>query len=114
MSVATKLITAEDLFEMSSRVGRSELIDGELIQLELYGFEHGSLAARLSWRIAQYVEEHDSGEIYAVGTGFVLRRNPDTVRAPDIAFVTKARLQKVGRRCLRRCRRFQSICNQSC
>ena len=96
MSVVTTLITAEELFEMASRVGRSELIDGELIQLDLSGFEHGSLTTRLTWRIAQYVEEHGLGEVYAAKTGFVLRRNPDTVRAPDIAFVTRSRVKKVG------------------
>ncbi len=96
MSIAAKLITAEDLFEMSSRVGRSELIEGELIHMSPASFEHGSVTMRLSWRIAQFVDEHDLGEVLGAETGFVLRRNPDTVRAPDIAFVTKARVKKVG------------------
>ena len=96
MSVAAKLITAEDLFEMSSRVDRSELIEGELIHMSPASFEHGSVTMRLSWRIAQFVDEHDLGEVLAAETGFILHRDPDTVRAPDIAFVTKGRIRKVG------------------
>jgi Uma2 family endonuclease len=37
------------------------------------------------------VEEHDLGEILSIETGFVLERDPYTVRAPDIAFLSKAR-----------------------
>ena len=96
MSVATKLITAEELFEMSFRVGRSELIDGELIQMSPASFEHGDVTVRLTWRIAQFVDQHNLGVVAGAETGFILRRNPDTVRAPDIAFVTKARVQKAG------------------
>ena len=48
---------------------------------------------RIGWRLAQYVEEHDLGAVYAAETGFILARNPDTVRAPDVAFVSRERLR---------------------
>jgi Uma2 family endonuclease len=54
--------------------------------------EHGRITTRLTWRLAQYVEARDLGAVYAAETGFKIASDPDTVRAPDAAFVSKARL----------------------
>ncbi len=56
------------------------------------GRQHGQIAMRLGWRLAQYVEAHRLGVVYAAETGFVLDTGPDTVRAPDVAFVGQERL----------------------
>ncbi len=68
------------------------------------GFEHGRIAMRLGWRIGRYVEEHDLGEVLAAETGFTLERDPDTVRAPDVAFVRKERVPPSSER-----RRFAEL-----
>ena len=47
---------------------------------------------RLGWRLAQYVETHRLGVVYAAETGFFLSTSPDTVRAPDVAFVRQERI----------------------
>lgn len=39
-----------------------------------------------------HVESHDLGQVYAAETGFKIESNPDTVRAPDVAFIAKRRL----------------------
>ena len=54
--------------------------------------DHGRLACRVALRVAGYVEANDLGEVFIAETGFVLYENPPTVRAPDVAFVSKARL----------------------
>jgi Uma2 family endonuclease len=46
--------------------------------------------------LAQYVQAHDLGEVFAAETGFKLAANPDTVRAPDVAFVRRERADEVG------------------
>ena len=94
MSVAAKLITAEDLFEMSSRVGRSKLIEGELIHMSPASFEHGSVTMRLSWRIAQFVDEHDLGEVLAAETGFMLHRDPKQKNVTEYRSSTEIRILK--------------------
>ncbi|MEJ7595353.1 MAG: Uma2 family endonuclease [Planctomycetaceae bacterium] len=81
MSVTTHPLTAEALFTISSTLGRAELIDGELVRMRPAGFEHGSITLKLVWPIARYVEEHQLGIVCAAETGFLLKRNPDTVRA---------------------------------
>ncbi len=60
------------------------------------GNEHGKIAIRLGWRVAKYVEEQGLGAVFAAETGFLISRNPDTVRAPDLAFITKQRIDEVG------------------
>jgi len=83
-------MTAEQLWEMGD-THRTELVRGELIELPLAGGIHACLVARLlSWTYA-YVSDKKTG---AVGTewGFILARDPDIVRGPDVAFVAAARL----------------------
>ena len=48
----------------------------------------------LGWRLAQFVSKHELGRVYAAETGFKLQENPDTVRAPDVAFVSRGRLEQ--------------------
>ncbi len=56
---------------------------------------HGIVTMRLARRLADLVEERDLGAVFGADSGFVLARDPDTVLAPDIAFVRKSRLQAV-------------------
>ena len=55
------------------------------------GFEHGRIAGRLTVRIGSHVEARGLGSICAAETGFLLARKPDTVRAPDLAFLRASR-----------------------
>lgn len=75
---------------------RYELIEGELYQMAPPGSEHGFVGQKLGWRLAQYVELNDLGAVFAAETGFLLSRNPDTVRAPDASFLTKEQLARCG------------------
>ena len=47
---------------------------------------------RIGIVLGSYVRANDLGEVFAAETGFILRRDPDTVRAPDAAFVDRERL----------------------
>ncbi len=56
------------------------------------GGRHGRIAARIGKLMAIHVDEYQLGECFAAETGFVLSRNPDTVRAPDVAFVSQEKM----------------------
>ena len=56
------------------------------------GGRHGSVAMRIGALLNAYVRAHSLGEVFAAETGFILRRFPDTVRAPEAAFVAIERL----------------------
>lgn len=86
-----QLITADELLSRGD-IGRCELIDGELVCMSPAGFEHGWIAMRVARLLANHVEQHNLGIALAAETGFLIRRNPDTVRAPDAAFIATKRL----------------------
>ena len=92
----TTLITAEQLLEMPDNNMRRELVRGEPIQMAPAGREHGLRAAKIGWRLGQHVEVNQLGETYAAETGFIIERNPDTVRAPDASFVRQEVTDRIG------------------
>jgi Uma2 family endonuclease len=87
-TTSTALITAEELLQLPDDDLRHELINGELITMPLPRVPHGRIALRLSVFLGQFILDHDLGEAFATDTGFKLTSNPDTVLAPDFAFVT--------------------------
>jgi Uma2 family endonuclease len=90
-------MTAEELLDLPDDHMRHELVEGELRTMSPAGAEHGRVALHVGARIFDHVEQHGLGVAYAAETGFILRRRPDTVRAPDVAFVAADRLRGDGR-----------------
>jgi Uma2 family endonuclease len=90
-STSTKLITADELLAMGD-IGRCELIYGELVMMSPAGFTHGEVVSRIDRLIGNFVTENDLGVTLGAETGYILARNPDLVRAPDVSVVLKARL----------------------
>ncbi|MGH7711651.1 MAG: Uma2 family endonuclease [Gemmatimonadaceae bacterium] len=86
---AQALLTAEELLRLNLPNKRTELVHGMLIIREPAGYQHGDVAMRLGAAIHAHVEAHDLGRVFAAETGFMLARKPDTVRAPDVAFISK-------------------------
>src|SRR5690242_19469833 len=91
-NMTTPLMSAEELLQTHLPNKSAELVRGRLIVREPPGSSHGKIAMNLAVRLANHVERAAAGQIFAAETGFTLFREPDTVRAPDIAFVAGARL----------------------
>lgn len=87
-------MTAEELFEwVNGR--RGELIKGEFIEMSPSGGTHGKLSSKIARILGNFIEENNLGESFGAETGFVLFWNPDTVRAPDFAYIAKERLPQI-------------------
>lgn len=86
-------MTADELLALPADGRCRELVAGELHMMLPEGGRHGRIALRLARRLGDFIEEHSLGETYAAETGFLIQQDPDTVRAPDVAFVSHARLQ---------------------
>jgi len=85
-------MTAEQLLRVSIPGKRVELVRGLLRVREPAGLRQGRVVATLSRRLSEHVEANGFGQVYVGDTGFTLARNPDTVRAPDIAFIRRERI----------------------
>ena len=96
MTTSQRLMTAEELLRLPDDGQRHELIAGELTTMPPSGFEHGRRAARIAASLIQHVDAHGLGEVVGAETGFLLARDPDTVRAPDAAFVSHERVAAMG------------------
>ena len=59
------------------------------------GAFHGDVANTLAFMLTGHVKKHNLGKVFAAETGFILSRNPDTVRAPDVAFVRSDRVRAI-------------------
>jgi len=92
MSVQPGLLTAEEFAAFPSEGLRLELIRGEIRAMPPAFADHGDTVGALHVILGAYIRAQRLGKIYGAETGFLLARNPDTVRAPDIAFIQTVRL----------------------
>ncbi len=96
MATKPKLMTAEELLEMPDDGFRYELVRGELIKIPPAGHMSSFREMRVGSRLAVYVDENRLGRVYGASGGFTLAIGPDTVLAPDAAFVRQERVDAVG------------------
>ena len=92
----TTLMTADELFCLPDDGQRHELVNGEHRILAPAGGEHGSISAGLIARLVTHVAKRKLGRVFTSETGFLIARDPDTVRAPDAAFVRAGRIPSGG------------------
>lgn len=83
-------MTAEELLDLGSEFDPCELVRGELILMSPPGPLHGGVTMNVSAPLHAFVRKYKLGKVYGEA-GFLIERDPDTVRAPDMAFVSAAR-----------------------
>ena len=96
MVVARKPVTAEELFMMPNDDVRRELVGGKVRTMAPAGNVRGRIAMSLAASLFQHGRENGLGIVLAAETGFKISSEPDTVRAPDVAFVNRGRIEEVG------------------
>ena len=85
-------MTAEELAQLPDDSMCHELIKGELLTMPPPGDEHGAVTMNLTGPLFNHVKANKLGVLRAAETGFKLESNPDTVLAPDIAFIAPERV----------------------
>jgi Uma2 family endonuclease len=96
MAQEIRAVTADELFRMPDDGYKYELVAGRLRKMTPAGSLHGLVGMRLAMALGAHVEQHRLGVMFGADTGFKLTSDPDTVRAPDVAFVTRARIPAGG------------------
>ncbi|HWS55975.1 MAG TPA: Uma2 family endonuclease [Pyrinomonadaceae bacterium] len=96
MSARTQLVTADELLRMPRGRFRYELVEGELRAMSPAGSEHGAVVINISILLGSHVKANNLGVCFGAETGFKLASGPDTVLAPDLAFVRRERIPPGG------------------
>lgn len=92
MVVQDSLMTVEKFWEQYADKPY-ELVEGTVVEMAPAGGKHGAVQRRVASRLGDYADEHDLGEVYTGEIGFQL--TPNTMRAADVAFVSKERLKQI-------------------
>lgn len=92
------LMTADELLDVEIPGKWTELVRGHLIVSEPPGTWHGNVSGRIAYLVGDFVYRKKLGEVCGQDTGFKIASNPDTVRAPDLAYLSNERARKMGRR----------------
>ncbi len=88
-----RLMTAEEFMKADLGDGRFELVRGEAVEVSPPYFEHAYVCTALGTVL--FVYGRDSGNGYSVSEySLQTRRDPDTVRGPDVSFYSDARLPR--------------------
>ena len=96
MAEQRTLLSADDFFrQYSNKDRRYELAKGEVIEMPPPGWVHGGIAVNIAVALGSFVRQNGLGTL-VVESGFRLTSNPDTVRGPDVAFVTRERVPAEG------------------
>jgi Uma2 family endonuclease len=85
----TRVITDEELLRLPKDGNKYQLVDGEL-RVSPAGWAHERVVARLTARLAAWVEAHGLGDVLGSNTLYVLPGG--NRRAPDLSFVATGRL----------------------
>ena len=87
-----KLLTVDDLLELHSKGMRGELIRGVFCETMSVGVDHAKVVVNLTIILGTFVKSHRLGSVMASDMGVWLERSPDTVREPDIAYISAEKM----------------------
>ena len=89
-----ELLTAAEFARLPNEDGyRHELVRGRVVRSPGPGGRHGEVEAHLVWVLKDYLQRHPVGRLLSGGASYVLERGPDTVRGPDISFISEERVR---------------------
>ena len=87
-------LTGEMLFRLGN-IGPTELVRGEIVYMSPTGHPHGYIEFNIGGILREFVRKHKLGRVIGGEVGIYTQRNPDTVRAADVAFISRQRLAQV-------------------
>lgn len=92
-----KLITGEELLAMGD-IGRSELVEGKIVNMSPTGGEHGTIEANFGHELMIFVKPRKLGLVRTGEVGIYTRRGPDTVRGADVLYISNERAAQIKSR----------------
>jgi Uma2 family endonuclease len=90
---AARLITGEELAHIPG-VGPCELVEGRVVPMSPGGTEHSLVTANAVRVLSEFVRTHRLGKVLTGEVGLYTRRDPDTVRGADVAYISADRFER--------------------
>jgi Uma2 family endonuclease len=87
------LITGDELLARGD-TGPCELIEGRIVYMSPTADEHGGYESNFDEYLKAFVRRHKLGKIRVGEVGIYTHRNPDTIRAADVAFISNEQYAK--------------------
>ena len=91
-TATTELLTAEDLLRLNSEGVKGELIRGVLCETVSVGEEHGHIAGIFITYLNVHIRPRRLGRTGGTDVGVLVQRDPDTVREPDVYYISSEKL----------------------
>ena len=86
-------MTAEELWRLAPQE-RGELVNGRFIEMPPTGRPHGTVETNVAAELRAFVKPRNLGKVMSGEVGIITRRDPDTVRGADVAYISHERLAK--------------------
>lgn len=94
MTAVATLLTAEEYAQLPANGRPTELVRGEIVEMNPPRSRHGQVCSQTVWILSEFSRRHDRGHVVCNDTGVITHRNPDTVRGADVSFYGYARVPK--------------------
>ena len=88
------LMTGEELFRRPD-LNPCELVNGRVVPTMPTGGKHGEIELELGARLRSYGKESKRGRALGGEVGIYIRRDPDTVRAADLLYISEERFARL-------------------
>jgi Uma2 family endonuclease len=91
-TAAQRLLTAEEYGRLPDDGRMTELVRGEVVEVNVPVSRHGEICARIVYLIQRFLEDHPVGRVLSNDSGVITERDPDSVRGPDVTYCSFARI----------------------
>jgi Uma2 family endonuclease len=88
-----RLLTGEEVVRMED-IGPCELVEGRIVPVSMAGDAHGGCVCNFASELHAFTGPKGLGKVRAGDVGVYTRRDPDTVRAADVLFISNERYAK--------------------
>jgi len=96
MAAETVLMTVEEFAALPPTDNFTELVRGVVIEMPPPSFRHGEVCSNVSWVLNSFVRPAGIGRVITNDAGVVTERDPDTVRGPDLVFISNECLPSIS------------------
>ena len=94
-STEAKPITGQELALLPD-VGPCELVEGRIVPMSPTGGEHGRIESNFGEAMTAFARSRKLGKVFVGEVGIFTRRDPDTVRGADVAYLSNERYERLG------------------